>query len=252
MSEKMNQVENLLLNRRTIRAFKDQNLSGAQLQLLMETARQTATSSFLQQSSVIHVTDQKKRQTIRKICRQNYVGSNGDLFIFIADLYRNQQIRKQSGHDDGRLHNTDVFFQAYDDTILSAQNVADMAESLGLGTVFLGSIVNDSEKMIKTLKLPKLTFPLLGLQVGVPDQHPELKPRLPLKFRVFENEYDPTYDVADLKDYDEIVHTYYDLRNSNRRIDTFTNQVNSKKLNSKRTKRDQILHTLHEQQLCLK
>lgn len=128
-----NQVKDLLLNRRTIRAFKNQVLSQEQLDLLMQTARQTATSSFLQQSSVIHVTDFDKRKTIRDICQQDYVGANGDLFIFIVDLYRNQQIRQQSGNDDGRLHNTDVFFQAYDDTILAIQNVANMAESLGLG-----------------------------------------------------------------------------------------------------------------------
>src|SRR5699024_6814579 len=113
----------------------------------MQTARQTATSSFLQQSSVIHVTDFDKRKTIRDICQQDYVGANGDLFIFIVDLYRNQQIRQQSGNDDGRVHNTDVFFQAYDDTILAIQNVANMAESLGLGTVFVGNIVNDSAKL---------------------------------------------------------------------------------------------------------
>ncbi|KRK11376.1 NADPH-flavin oxidoreductase [Ligilactobacillus pobuzihii E100301 = KCTC 13174] len=246
-----NQVKDLLLNRRTIRAFKNRALSQEQLDLLMESARQTATSSFLQQSSVIHVTDFDKRKTIRKICQQDYVGANGDLFIFIVDLYRNQQIRKQSGNDDGRLHNTDVFFQAYDDTVLAIQNVANMAESLGLGTVFLGSIVNDSAKMVKILNLPVLTFPVLGLQVGIPDQQPQLKPRLPLDFRTFENEYNYDHTLSDLADYDKNVQTYYDLRNSNQRIDSFTAQINSAKLNHKKTKRDEILNTLHRQELCL-
>lgn len=110
MVNKNNQVENLLLNRRTIRAFKEQSLTQEQLNLLLEAARQTATSSFLQQSSVIHVTASEKRQQIREICQQDYVGANGDLFIFVVDLYRNQQIRKASGNNDGRLHKTDVFF----------------------------------------------------------------------------------------------------------------------------------------------
>lgn len=246
-----NQVESLLLNRRTIRAFKDQPLSDAQLHLLLEVARQTATSSFLQQSSIIHITDQEKRAVIRQICRQNYVGGNGDLFIFVADLYRNQQLRRQMGNDDGRLHNTDVFFQAYDDTVLAAQNVANAAESIGLGSVFLGSIANDSAKMVQTLKLPQLTFPILGLQVGIPDQQPELKPRLPLKLRSFENEYQADYQLEQFADYDAIVQTYYDLRDTNRRIDSFTDQVNSNKLNHKQTKRDELLVTLHQQGLCL-
>lgn len=251
MLNKNNQVENLLLNRRTIRAFKDQSLTQEQLKLLLEVARQTASSSFLQQSSVIHVTAPEKREQIRKICQQDYVGANGDLFIFVVDLYRNQQIRKAAGNDDGRLHNTDVFFQAADDTILASQNVANLVESWGLGTVFLGSIANDAAAMVKLLRLPPLTFPLLGLQVGVPDQQPELKPRLPLKLRSFENEYESTLNLDDLKDYDQVVQTYYDLRDSNRRIDSFTNQVNSAKLNHRETKRDDILNVLRQQQLCL-
>lgn len=251
MTDKNNQIKDLLLNRRTIRAFKDRSLSKETIELLMETARQTATSSFLQQSSVIHVTDLEKRKRIRNICQQEYVGANGDLFIFIVDLYRNQQIRKHHGKDDGRLHNTDVFFQAYDDTVLAIQNVADMAESLGLGTVFLGSIVNDSAKMVEILNLPQLTFPILGLQVGVPDQQPQLKPRIPLDFKIFENEYSYTPDFAELDKYDAIVQTYYDLRDTNRRIDSFSEQVNSAKLDHKVTKRDEVLTTLHQQGLCL-
>lgn len=251
MTDKKNQTKSLLLNRRTIRAFKEQKLPRKTVGLLMQTARQTATSSFLQQSSVIHVTDLEKRRVIRNICQQDYVGANGDLFIFIVDLYRNQQIRKHQRNDDGRLHNTDVFFQAYDDTVLSVQSVATMAESLGLGTVFLGSIVNDSAKMVETLKLPPLTFPILGLQVGVPDQEPQLKPRLPLDLRTFENEYNYTLETSELEKYDQVVQTYYDLRDSNRRIDSFTNQINSDKLNHKITRRDEIFQTLHRQKLCL-
>src|SRR5699024_5190710 len=41
---------------------------------------------------------------------------------------------------------------------------------------------NDPQKIIEVLNLPKMTFPVLGLQIGIPDQEPQLKPRLPLKF----------------------------------------------------------------------
>ena len=155
----------LLLNRRTIRAFKPQTLTTEQLNTLMEVARQAATSTFLQQCSVIHVTDAQIRSQIRDITTQSYVGANGDLFIFVIDLYRNQQIRHQKGETDGRLHAMDVFLQAMEDTVLTAQNVTTAAESMGLGCVFLGSIQNDAQKMIELLNLPKMTFPLLGLQV---------------------------------------------------------------------------------------
>ncbi|MCP0887805.1 NADPH-dependent oxidoreductase [Ligilactobacillus sp. WILCCON 0076] len=239
------------LTHKTIRAFKEKELSQTQLTTLLEVARHTSTSLFMQQFSVLHITDPEKRAAIRSISSQKYVGANGDLFIFIADLYRNQQIRRQLGNDDGRLHTTDIFLQAYEDTVLAVQNVLNAAESMGLGGVILGSINDDPQKLIKVLNLPKLTYPVLGLQIGVPDQTPQLKPRLPLELMAFGNEYDTDFNLDDLKNYDEIVQTYYDLRDANRRIDSFSKQVNGNKLNKKNTKRDEQVLALKKQGLCL-
>ena len=155
------------------------------------------------------------------------------------------------GNDDGRLHTIDIFFQALQDTMLAVQNVINAAESMGLGIVPLGTVNDDPKAMLKVLDLPELTYPALGLQVGVPDQEPQLKPRLPLEFTTFENEYPRDFEVSELKDYDEIVQTYYDLRDANRRIDSFTNQINGKKLNTHQNKRDDIVEAIHSQGLAL-
>lgn len=47
------------LNHRSIRAFKDQVLSQEDRTLLLEVARQTSTSNFFQQFSILHITDEK-------------------------------------------------------------------------------------------------------------------------------------------------------------------------------------------------
>ena len=201
--------------------------------------------------TIIRVTDPQKRTAIRAVSTQPYVGAEGELLMFITDLHRNELIRHHQGNlDDRRIEKTEMFLQAYEDTVLAVQNVLNAAESMGLGGVILGSIQNEPAKIIKTLHLPKHTFPTLGLQLGVPDQKPQLKPRLPLDKIVFENEYQDI-DPASLKDYDQIVNTYYDLRDANRRIDTFTDQVNGPKLNGTPQVRDQIAQVLHDQKLCL-
>lgn len=239
------------LNHRTIRKFKDQTLTADQLENLYRVASQTSTSMFTQQASILHLTDPKKRKAVREISGQPYVGANGDLFIFVADLFRNQQIRQQKGLDDGRLHSTDIFFQAFEDTVLMVQNVVNAVESQNLGAVILGSINDDPEKLVQVLDLPKMTFPVLGLQVGVPDQSPQLKPRLPLNFVAFENNFPHSLDIQDLADYDQKVTTYYDLRDANRRIDSFTKQISGPKLAKHFTNRDKIVQVLHNQGLCL-
>ncbi|WP_251546660.1 NADPH-dependent oxidoreductase [Limosilactobacillus caecicola] len=239
------------LEHRTIRKFKDQTLTADQLQTLYRVASQTSTSMFMQQASIMHITDDNLRAKIRQISGQPYVGANGDLFIFIVDLYRNQQIRHHNGFDDGRLHTTDIFFQGMEDTVLMLQNMAIAAESMGLGVTILGSINDHPAELVKVLQLPKLTFPVLGLQVGVPDQKPQLKPRLPLEMMSFENQYATQVNFEQLAKYDQIVTNYYDLRDTSKRIDSFTNQIDGQKLAKRSIDRDQIVQVLHDQELCL-
>ncbi|MBI0093697.1 NADPH-dependent oxidoreductase [Lactobacillus sp. M0403] len=239
------------VNHRSIRKFKDQQLTEEQLTTLYTVFQHTATSLFMQNATLLHITDETKRAKIRELCGQKYVGAQGDLFIFVVDLYRNQQIRQQLGKDDGRLHTTDIFFQGLDDTLLAWQNVANAVESMGLGYVPLGTINDHPLAMLDVLDLPKLTFPALGMQVGIPDQDPQLKPRLPLEFTTFENDYPRDFTVDNLKDYDQVVTTYYDLRDTNKRIDSFTKQITGEKLNTKAIDRDELPELLHKQELCL-
>ena len=241
----------LIANHRTIRSFKDQTLSPEQLETLYTAASHTSTSMFLQQFSILHVTDPAKWAAIRAISGQQYIGANGDLFVYIVDLHRNQQIRQQLGFDDGRLHTFDVFMQGVEDTVLALQNTVTAAESMGLGAVILGSVNDDPEQLVKVLNLPALTFPILGLQVGVPNQEPQLKPRLPINQIAFENEYPRDFDVRSLADYDKIVQTYYDLRNANRRIDSFTKQITGSKLTKQTIERDKLAGLLKHQGLAL-
>ena len=239
------------VNHRSIRKFKDQQLTEEQLTTLYTVFQHTATSLFMQNATLLHITDETKRAKIRELCGQKYVGAQGDLFIFVVDLYRNQQIRQQLGKDDGRLHTTDIFFQGLDDTLLAWQNVANAVESMGLGYVPLGTINDHPLAMLDVLDLPKLTFPALGMQVGIPGQDPQLKPRLPLDFTTFENDYPRDFTVDNLKDYDQVVTTYYDLRDTNKRIDSFTKQITGEKLNTKAIDRDELPELLHKQELCL-
>lgn len=57
-----NQTIDNQLNHRTIRAFKDQSLTADQLQTLYAAASHTSTSMFMQQFSILHLTDPQLRQ----------------------------------------------------------------------------------------------------------------------------------------------------------------------------------------------
>lgn len=213
----MNETIKKQLAHRTIREFKDQKIPPEIFDQLMEVARRTATSVGMQASSIIRVTDIELKKKIAEVCNQDYVARAPELLIFIVDQYRNNQIAKERNYRAENAKDMDRFFQSFTDACLMAQNVVNAAESLGLGTVFLGSILNDSEKICELLKLPQLTFPVLGLGIGYPNQNPQLKPRMDMKLRVFENAYTTFDNYLDMiKEYDEEMRTYYDLRDPGR------------------------------------
>lgn len=222
----MNEMIKKQLNHRTIREFQDKEIPREVFSTLLDVAQRTASSTGMQQSSIIRVTDQKLRQEIAEICKQKYVARAPELLIFIVDTYRNDQIALEQGVDSENSGDMDRFFQGFTDSILAAQNMVNAAEAMDLGTVYFGSVLNDPEKLCQLLDLPKYTFPALGLGIGYPNQDPMLKPRMDMKLRVFENKYEKLDNyLEEIKDYDKEMATYYDLRQANKPLDKFSSQV---------------------------
>lgn len=81
--------------------------------------------------------------------------------------------------------------------------------------------------VIDVLNLPEYTNPVLGLAIGKPDQNPTVKPRMPRTMQFFENTYPADADgvLDQLPAFDEEVHRYYDLRQADRPVDAFSDQV---------------------------
>lgn len=221
-----NETVERLLGHRSIRAYKDKPVEKEIVDNLIEVANHTSTSMGMQSFSIIRVTDKEKRTKIASICNQEYVKDAPEFWVFIADLYRNSSIAAEQDCYLDTRNDADRFFQGFTDACLAAQNVLVAAESYGLGGVFFGSISNDLAGIIEVLNLPEYTFPVLGLGIGYPDQEPLLKPRMDSKFKVFENEYKKEENYLDaLKEYDEEMKKYYDMRNPSKYLDEFTKQV---------------------------
>ena len=222
----MNETIKTQLNHRSIRQFKPLALTREEVNLLVDVARHTATSNFRQSYSIISITDETLKEEIAEIANQPYIPNAGHLFVFVVDQRRNTLIAEAKGAEALVQGSPERFISAFSDAMIAAQNVVVAAESLGMGTVYLGSILNDNAKLSELLKLPKYVYPAVGLAVGWPDQEPQLKPRLPRHVIHMENYYrDLEHPLEELKNYDAEVHEYYDLRDLNNRVDEFTTQI---------------------------
>lgn len=244
----MNETIKHQLKHRSIREFKDQEVSKEDLDTFKEVIQRTATSTGIQSYSVIRVVDKEKRKNIAEVCKQDYVETAPELFIFIVDCYRNNEIVKEKTEKSyEQAYDMEKFFQGFTDAVLASQNLMNAIESKDMGGVFLGSILNDSKEIINILKLPKYTFPVLGVAFGYPDQEPMLKPRMDMDLRFFEDEY-KIFDnyLEEIKDYDEEMKTYYDLRHKDKPLDSFSEQL-IQRFENTLEKRTLILNTIKEQ-----
>lgn len=243
----MNETIKTQLAHRSIRAYKADKVSDEIVTTLLNVANRTATSTGMQTYSIIRITDHTLREELSKICMQPYVATAPEMWVFIVDAFRNANIAAELGCYLEERRDMERFFQGFTDAALAAQNVMTALESLGLGGVYFGSILNDSEKVCELLKLPAYTFPVVGMGFGYPDQEPQLKPRMGLDLKVFENEYKVQDNYLEaIKSYDEEMQTYYDLRDANKRLDSFSNQV-VQRLENTLEKRSKILNIVRKQ-----
>lgn len=85
------------------------------------------------------------------------------------------------------------------DAALMAENMVIAAESLGLGSCFLGSAPFRAGKIIEQYKLPKRIFPMVQLTMGYPAEDPPPRPRYPLDYFLFEDQY-PEFSDQTIQD----------------------------------------------------
>jgi nitroreductase len=116
------------------------------------------------------------------------------LFTICVDLHRFELIMAQRGW---KTTCNDLFIMVLgiQDAALMAENMVIASESLGLGSCFLGAWPFSAKTLQKKYKIPQRVFPLVGLTMGYPAEDPPVRPRYPLEYHLFENEY-PVLDEA--------------------------------------------------------
>lgn len=118
------------------------------------------------------------------------------LFTICVDLHRMELIMSKRNWQ--RVTNDlSMLFFGIQDASLMAENMVMAAESLGMGSCFLGVAPYIADKIAKKYKLPPRVFPLVQLTMGYPAENPPPRPRYPISFTLFEDEY-PEFSEAEI------------------------------------------------------
>ena len=188
----MNETIAQLHARRSVRAYTDEPVSAADERAILEAACQAPTAGNQQLYSIVVVRDQAEKDKLAVTCdNQPFIASSPLVLVFCVDVRRWHQAFAAAGAEP-RDPGVGDFLLALEDAAIAAQNAVVAAHSLGLGSCYIGDILEHREEQARILGCPRHVVPAVMLVIGhpTPGQLKRVKPtRLPLEDIVFENRY---------------------------------------------------------------
>lgn len=183
----MNTTEELLLNHRSIRKFKDKSIEDDVMERILQCGMRASNTGNMQIYSIIAT---RQPDNIEKLSKLHFgQGASAPAFITVCvDVNRYHHWCRLRGCDEP-YNNFLWLMSGTVDATIAAQNICVAAESEGLGFCYLGTVMYNTKAIAELLKLPKGVVPVVTLCMGYPDETPALSERLPLDGVVHNEEY---------------------------------------------------------------
>ncbi|GCE77135.1 NADPH-dependent oxidoreductase [Cellulomonas biazotea] len=199
------------LAHRSVRRYLPDAVDDDVLATLVAAAQSAATSSNLQLWSVVAVRDAERRARLAALAGdQAHVVQAPVLLVWLVDLARAHAVAARHDAPTAGAEYLETAVVGFVDAALAAQNATLAAESLGLGTVYIGALRNHPTEVADLLGLPRHAFPAFGLVVGHPDpsEGARVKPRLPQAAVLHHEAYDEAaHHVVD--EYEQRIGAFY-------------------------------------------
>ena len=194
----MNEVISQLVARSSVRAFTDEPVSAADERSILEAACQAPTAGNQQLYSIIVARDPALKKALAHTCDdQPFIARAPLVLVFCIDVrrwWRGFGLVGASPRDPGA---GDALL-SLEDVMCAAQNAVVAAQSLGIGSCYIGDILERREEQARLLGCPRYVVPAAMLVMGhpTPAQLARKKPRrFDVDGVVFENRYhDPSDD----------------------------------------------------------
>lgn len=163
-----------MLNRKSVRTYKTDQPSDEVVETVVRAGQQ---APFASQLYSVLLTRKKKAPFGAPLW-----------FIICVDMYKLERFMKIRNWEI-IMNDVSGLLLGLQDAAYVAENMVIAAESLGMGSCYLGTSPERVKQIVKQFKLPKRVFPLVELVMGYPDEEFPPRPRYPMSFTLFEDEY---------------------------------------------------------------
>lgn len=200
MDTKAEHVLSVIRNRQSLRIFDTKAICEEEENALIEAAMRAPTAGNQMLYSMIIIRDQAKKERLAQLCdHQPFMAKAPLMIVFVADFQkwmdyyvRNdvKQFCEGKAFQFEAPQESDLML-ATADALIAAQNSVIAAEAMGIGSCYIGDIVEHGEQIKELLNLPQYTMPVALLVYGhYPKDLPRVKrSRYDRRFVVFEDAY---------------------------------------------------------------
>ena len=208
----MNQTLDIIANRKSIRAYEKTKIDQKTKDKIIRATLRSPTAGNMMLYSIIEVTKQKTKDKLAVTCdHQPFIAKAPLVLVFLADYQRWVDYFLASKIDEFcKLQNLakktpqqgDLFL-ACCDALIAAQTSVIAAQSLGIGSCYIGDIMENYETHKTLLDLPRYVFPITMVCYGYPtklQQKRELTQRFDPEYVYFKD----TYKKLSEKDFQAI------------------------------------------------
>jgi len=195
--EYLNDTIKLLCERASCRSFLDKKIPDELLNEIISCGLHAATGGNLQPYSIIKITDDNTKERLVNECDMQSLVKNAPVnLLFCIDWRRIQRWCEASDAPFVATKSYRHFWIALQDTIICAQNICTAADSIGLGSVYIGTVESCFMELKSIFNIPEGVFPVVLLSIGYPNQPLIPAPKLGIEAIVHDESYkDLTIDT---------------------------------------------------------
>ena len=162
------------------------------IQEILLASVQAPTAGNQQLYSILRISDPEKKHRLSISCdNQPFIETAKLVLVYCADCLKWYKAFQAAGCDPREPGEGDLLL-AVCDAVIAAQNAVVAAESFGIGSCYIGDIMENIEEQREILGLPSFVFPAAMLVFGYPTKqqiHRKKPERVDLQYVVSDNTY---------------------------------------------------------------
>lgn len=197
----MNQIIEALLGRKSVRAYESKAIPEELKEIIIKSAMRAPTAGNQMLYSIVEVADLKSKEVLARTCDdQPFIAKAPLVLLFLADYQRWYDYFIASGvpelckgkDEEMRKPEEGDLFLACCDALIAAHTAVVAAESMGMGTCYIGDIMENYEEHRELFDLPQYVFPIALVCFGYPTVQQKERPqpeRYKQEYIVFKDKY---------------------------------------------------------------